>query len=109
MTEETEEEFDFSQKGFFENEIIFEFANEESTELYVGRDILVRASPVFKAMLKGSLKEAKERKVKIEDFKMEDFKEYLYCIDPGTLKSVTGKVFVYNFDSQTYLQINLKY
>lgn len=92
MSEEIEEkEFDFSEKGMFKEEIIFQFADEENGELYVSRDIIVRASPVFKAMLNGSSKEAQEGKVKIVDFKMEDFREFLYCIDPGTLKSITGK------------------
>lgn len=105
MTEAMEREtFDFSKKGSAKDEVIFEFAEEESSQqLCVCRGVITRASPVFKVMLEGPLQEAREHKVRIEDFNIEDFREFLYCIDPGTLKSVTGKTLVkfYNVDAQT--------
>lgn len=81
-------EFENSGKGG--DEIVLEFGDKNEL-LYVNRYVLCSTSPVFKAMFEHSTKEAKEGRVKIEDFKIEDFNELLMCIDPRTQKKVTSR------------------
>lgn len=82
---------DFSEKGHSIDEIVLEFDSEENGQLYASLGVLASASPVYKAMFQSDLKEAKEQKVEIKDFDIEDFREFLYCIDSGTLKPINGK------------------
>lgn len=82
---------DFSEKGHSVDEIVLEFDSEENGQLYVSLGVLASASHVFKAMFQSDSKEAKEKKVEIKDFNIVDFREFLYCIDAGTLKPINGK------------------
>lgn len=79
----------FEVEGNCPDEIVLEFA--EDKRLYVSRHVLIRASPVFRAMFDHDCKEKEEGKVKIVDIGINDFKEFLLCIDPGTLKELKCK------------------
>ncbi|XP_052768096.1 capping protein inhibiting regulator of actin dynamics-like [Mya arenaria] len=68
---------------------------EEGCEkLYAPRSFLALASPVFKAMFKGNFKESCTGVVKITDFSKKNFLEFLLCLDPGTMKGISGYHFI---------------
>lgn len=91
-SEDEAETLEFSTPGKCDDEIILEF-EDESKRLHVSRNVLCRSSPVFKAMFSHSSEESKTGIVHIEDYSIEEFNEFLLCIDPGTLNEVTSKIF----------------
>ena len=78
----------FENQGNSPDEIILEFG--EGT-LYVSKHVLIRASPVFRSMFEHDCKEKEEGKVNIDDIDIEDFNQFLLCIDPGCLNDLNGE------------------
>ncbi|XP_053375827.1 uncharacterized protein LOC128547352 [Mercenaria mercenaria] len=82
-----EEPVDFTTKTWRED---FCFI-VENKKLFVARNVLALASPVFERMFQGEFKEKGEAKMALPGKKFEDVKEFLQCIYPSVLKDVTIK------------------
>ena len=81
----------FTQAGVYDDEIILDFEGKDKKKLYVPKNFLTVASPVFEAMFKHDLKEKAEKAVKMTGKSYDDFLEFLMCIHPRFLKEIGGK------------------
>ncbi|XP_060558066.1 uncharacterized protein LOC132718386 [Ruditapes philippinarum] len=77
----------FTESGEFDNEITLVFDN--SNKLYVSKNFLRYASPVFKAMFDHDWQEKKENLVSLTGKNYDDFLEFLLCIHPRISKPIT--------------------
>jgi hypothetical protein len=79
----------FVETGECSDEIALKFDDENA--LYVSKNFLSYASPVFKAMFQEGFKESEEKTVNLKGKKYEDMLELLLCIHPAVLKPVDRK------------------
>ncbi|XP_045206734.1 uncharacterized protein LOC123558974 [Mercenaria mercenaria] len=77
----------FTESGKCDDEVTFEF--DDQKKLFVSRNFLRYASPVFEAMFNHDFKEKNLNCVELTGKKYEEFLEFLLSIHPGILKSVT--------------------
>ncbi|XP_060576794.1 uncharacterized protein LOC132734095 [Ruditapes philippinarum] len=75
----------FTQKGSHDDEVTLAFGKEK---LYVSKNFLCLASPVFEAMFRNECREKKEKLVQMIGKSYEDFIDFLLCIHPRILKEV---------------------
>ncbi|XP_041357433.1 uncharacterized protein LOC121374398 [Gigantopelta aegis] len=61
----------------------------EGESLYCNKTILSYASPVFAKMFHGEFTEKDQAKIPLPEKKYDDFRSFLLCIHPATLKEVT--------------------
>lgn len=87
--EDCEDSTPFRQSGDRDDEIILRFAMDK--QLYVSRNFLCYASPVFEAMFKPGFKEQKENCVNMTGKSYEDVLMLLMCIHPGFQMPVDSK------------------
>lgn len=78
----------FTESGQRDDEVILAFKDEE--KLFVSRNFLSYASPVFEAMFSKDFIEKQENKVNLESKEYEDFLDFLLCLHPGLQKEVDG-------------------
>ncbi|XP_060589989.1 uncharacterized protein LOC132745177 [Ruditapes philippinarum] len=79
----------FTESGQCDDEITLVFDN--SNKLYVSKNFLRYASPVFMAMFDHDYKENKENSVSLTGKNYDDFLEFLLCIHPRIFKPITDK------------------
>jgi uncharacterized membrane protein YpjA len=79
----------FTQKGLYDDEVTLYFGKEN---LYVSKNFLCLASPVFEAMFRNEFREKKEKRVAMTWKSHEDFLDFLLCIHPRYQKEVNGKL-----------------
>ncbi|XP_060557721.1 uncharacterized protein LOC132718107 [Ruditapes philippinarum] len=77
----------FTESGECDDEITLVFDN--SNKLYVSKNFLRYASPVFKAMFDHNWQEKKENCVSLTGKNFDDFLEFLLCIHPRISKPIT--------------------
>lgn len=75
----------FTQKGSQDDEVTLAF---EKKKLYVSKNFLCLASPVFEAMFRNEFREKKDKTVAMTGKSYEDFLDFLLCINPRYLKEV---------------------
>lgn len=63
----------------------------EGKELYVNREVLKKASPVFRAMLESNFKESIQDRIEIPETSYKAMAEFLKCTYPFINSHVTGK------------------
>jgi hypothetical protein len=78
----------FTESGECDDEITLVFDN--NNKLFVSKNFLRYASPVFKAMFDHDCKEKKENSVSLTGKNYDDFLEFLLCIHPRISKPVKG-------------------